>query len=45
MLEMYEAFRQGKKVFVYNELPECSYKDELNGLTTKVIFQDLSLII
>lgn len=45
MLEMYEAFRQNKKVFVYNKLPECSYKDELNGLTTKVIFQDLSLIV
>lgn len=45
MLSMYEAMRQNKKVFIYNELPECSYKDELNGLTTNVIYKDLSLII
>jgi hypothetical protein len=44
MLEMYEAFRQDKKIFVYNELPDCSYKDELNGLTTLVIYQDLNKI-
>lgn len=44
MLEMYEAWRQGKEVFVYQDLPECSYKDELNGLVTEIINRDLSKI-
>jgi len=44
MLEMYEAFRQGKKVFVYNDLPDLNYTDELNGLVTTIIHGDLSLI-
>lgn len=43
-LEMYEAFRNNKPIFVYNELPDCQYKDELEGLTTKVILGDLKLI-
>lgn len=44
MLEMYEAFRQNKQVFVYDELPKCLYTDELNGLVTNIIYKDLCLI-
>lgn len=44
MLEMYEAFRQNKQVFVYDELPDCLYTDELNGLITCIIHKNLHLI-
>lgn len=43
MLEMYEAFRQDKKIFVYNPLPNCNYKDELNGLVTKIIDEEFKI--
>lgn len=42
LLEMYEGFRQNKPVYVLNELPDCPYRDELIGVTTRVINGDFS---
>ncbi len=44
-LEVYEAFRQGKKIFFYNPLPEGMIYDELVGINPKVINSNLDLII
>ncbi len=30
-LEMYDAFRLNKKIFLYNDIPEGILKDEING--------------
>lgn len=43
-LEVYEAFRQDKKIYFYNELPEGILHDELVGINPLVINWDLSLI-
>ncbi|MCC6520517.1 hypothetical protein IT403_00835 [Candidatus Nomurabacteria bacterium] len=42
-LEIYMAFELGKKVFLFNPIPETSMKDELLAMVTLVINGDLSL--
>jgi hypothetical protein len=43
-LEIYDAFRFGKKIFFLHELPEGMLKDELIGFNPKVINEDLNKI-
>jgi hypothetical protein len=43
-LEVYNAWKMGKKVFFYNDLPVCSFSDELLGIDPVVIKGDLSLV-
>lgn len=43
-LETYIAWELGKKIFLYNNLPNCSFTDELKGLSPKIINGDLSLL-
>lgn len=43
-LEMYEAFRHGKSVFLYNPIPEGMLKDEINAFRPVVILGDLRLM-
>lgn len=43
-LELYEAFRQGKKIFLYNEVPEGMLYDEIFGFNPTVINGQLELI-
>jgi hypothetical protein len=44
-LEMYDAFRFNKKIFLYNEIPEGILKDEIIGFNPIIINGDLSKII
>jgi hypothetical protein len=44
-LEMYDAFRLGKKIFLYNDVPEGILKDEIIGFDPIIINSDLSKII
>lgn len=44
-LEMFQAFSLGKKLFLYNPIPEGMLKDEIIGLMPLVIDQDLSLVV
>lgn len=43
-LEMYNAFRAGKKIFMYNDIPEGMLYDEIEGFGPIVINGDLNLI-
>jgi nucleoside 2-deoxyribosyltransferase len=43
-LEMYDAFRHGKKIFLYNPAPQGILHDEINGLRPIVLNGDLSEI-
>jgi len=43
-LEMYDAFRLGKKIFLYNEIPDGMLRDEIAGFQPIVIYGDLSRI-
>ena len=43
-LEMYDAFRLGKKIFLYNDIPEGMLKDEIIGFSPILINGDLSKI-
>ena len=43
-LEIYDAFRLGKKIFFMNDLPEGMLKDELIGFSPIIIRADLSQI-
>lgn len=43
-LEMYDAFRLGKTIYMYNPVPEGMLKDEIEGFGPIVIDQDLSLV-
>ena len=36
-LEVYVAWKMGKKIFFYNDLPNCSFTDELVGINPVVI--------
>jgi len=42
-LEIYEAFRNKKKIYFYNEIPEGMLYDEISGMSPIVINGDLSL--
>jgi hypothetical protein len=41
-LEMYDAFRLGKKIFLYNEVSKSMLRDEILGFQPMVINGDLS---
>ena len=43
-LEMHDAFRLGKKIFMYNEIPEGMLFDEIEGFGPIIINGDLDLI-
>ena len=43
-LEIYMAWRLNKKIFIYNQLPSCSFTDELQGFNPKVLNGDLKKI-
>ena len=44
-LEIYTAFRLGKKVFLYNPIPDCIFTDELCGMNPIILNGDLSKIV
>ncbi len=44
-LEIYMAFELGKKIFLYNEIPNSSIRDELLGMNPTVISGDISLVV
>ena len=43
-LELYEAFMQNKKIYLYNDIPEGMLYDEISGFSPIVINGDLNLI-
>ena len=43
-LEMYDAFRLGKKIYLYNEIPEGMLYDEIEGFGPTIINGNLELI-
>ncbi|MBU2577054.1 MAG: hypothetical protein KKF50_05005 [Nanoarchaeota archaeon] len=43
-LEIYIAWKMGKKIFFYNPLPNCSFTDELKGISPMIINGNLGLI-
>ena len=43
-LEMYDAFRLGKKIYLYNDIPNGMLFDEIEGFDPIIINGDLSLI-
>lgn len=43
-LEIYDAFRFNKKIYMMNDIPEGMLKDELIGFSPMVIHQDLTCI-
>lgn len=40
-LEMYEAFRNNKKIYLYNDIPEGILKDEIDGFSPVIIHGNL----
>ena len=43
-LEMYDAFRLGKKIYMYNEIPKGILYDEIEGFDPIIIHGNLNLI-
>lgn len=43
-LEMYDAFRLNKKIYLYNDIPEGMLYDEIEGFAPIIINKDLSKI-
>ena len=43
-IEMYDAFRLNKKIFLYNDIPEGILKDEIGGFCPVIINGDLEKI-
>lgn len=43
-LEMYDAFRNNKKIFLYNDIPEGMLFDEIEGFAPIILNGDLSKI-
>lgn len=43
-LEMYEAFKLGKKIYLYNPIPEGILEDEITGMDPIILNGDLSLL-
>ena len=43
-LEMYDAFRLGKKIYLYNDIPHGMLFDEIEGFGPTIINGDISLI-
>lgn len=44
-LEMYKAFELGKKIFLYNPIPDGMLRDEISAFGPIIINQDLTLIL
>lgn len=44
-LEMYDAFRLGKKIYMYNGVPDGMLKDEIEGFGPILLHQDLGLLV
>ena len=43
-LEMYDAFRLGKKIFLYNDIPEGMLYDEIEGFNPIIVNGNLNLV-
>lgn len=43
-LEMYDAFRLGKKIYMYNDIPNNILRDEIKGFEPILIHQQLDLL-
>ena len=43
-LEMYDAFRLGKKIFLMNEIPEGMLYDEIEGFNPTILNGDFDLV-
>ena len=43
-LEMYDAFRLGKKIYLYNDIPDGMLYDEIEGFGPIIINGDLDQI-
>jgi len=43
-MEVIKAWELGKKIFFYNPLPNCSFTDELMGMSPVVINGDLEVV-
>ncbi|MFH1972764.1 MAG: hypothetical protein ABIJ18_04785 [archaeon] len=43
-LEIFKAFELGKKIYLYNEIPDNIFKDELTAINPLVINGDLNLV-
>ena len=43
-LEIYDAFRLGKKIYLYNDIPEGILYDEIQGFGPIIINGDLSVL-
>ena len=43
-LEMYDAFRLNKKIFLYNEIPQGMLYDEIEGFNPTIINGNLDMI-
>lgn len=43
-LEMYDAFRNNKKIYLYNDIPSGILSDEIEGFAPVIINGDLNLI-
>lgn len=43
-LEMYDARRMGKKIYLYNDIPSGMLTDEIKGFEPVIIRQNLELI-
>lgn len=43
-LEMYDAFRLGKKIFLWNDIPEGILYDEIDGFNPTIINGNLDLL-
>jgi hypothetical protein len=43
-IEMYDAFRLGKKIFIFNNIPEGILRDEILGFEPIVVNGDLSRV-
>lgn len=44
-LEMYDAFRMNKKIYLYNDIPEGMLYDEIEGFSPIIINGDLDMIV
>lgn len=43
-IELYEAFMNNKKIYLYNDIPEGMLYDEISGFSPIVIHGDLNLV-
>lgn len=43
-LELYEAFMEGKKIYLWNEVPEGILFDEISGFAPEIINGNLDLV-